>query len=46
MAVGNPGDEGKTCILEIMCTRVPGDLFRRDALSKSVRLLARYKDHA
>ncbi|RTQ96944.1 sulfoacetaldehyde acetyltransferase, partial [Halomonas nitroreducens] len=32
-------NEGKTCILEIMCTRELGDPFRRDALKKPVRLL-------
>jgi hypothetical protein len=37
-------DEGKTCIVEIMCTRELGDPFRRDALSKPVRLLEKYKD--
>ncbi|MCD6679439.1 MAG: sulfoacetaldehyde acetyltransferase [Burkholderiaceae bacterium] len=35
---------GKTCVLEIMCTRELGDPFRRDALSKPVRLLEKYKD--
>ncbi|MFT0545358.1 sulfoacetaldehyde acetyltransferase [Allopusillimonas ginsengisoli] len=38
-------NEGKTCILEIMCTRELGDPFRRDALSKPVRLLDKYKDY-
>lgn len=37
-------NEGKTCIIEIMCTRELGDPFRRDALSKPVRLLDKYKD--
>jgi sulfoacetaldehyde acetyltransferase len=36
---------GKTTILEIMCTRELGDPFRRDALSKPVRLLDKYKDY-
>ncbi|MEB5963818.1 sulfoacetaldehyde acetyltransferase [Comamonas testosteroni] len=36
--------EGKTCVIEIMCTRELGDPFRRDALSKPVRLLDKYKD--
>ncbi|MCD6675378.1 MAG: sulfoacetaldehyde acetyltransferase [Burkholderiaceae bacterium] len=35
---------GKTCVIEIMCTRELGDPFRRDALSKPVRLLEKYKD--
>lgn len=38
-------NEGKTCVLEIMCTRELGDPFRRDALSKPVRLLEKYKDY-
>lgn len=39
-------NEGKTCILEIMCTRELGDPFRRDALSRPVRFLDKYKDYA
>ncbi len=35
--------EGKTTILEMMCTRELGDPFRRDALKKPVRMLAKYK---
>jgi sulfoacetaldehyde acetyltransferase len=35
--------EGKTTILEMMCTRELGDPFRRDALKKPVRLLEKYK---
>lgn len=38
-------NEGKTCILEIMCTRELGDPFRRDALAKPTRLLDKYKDY-
>ena len=38
-------NEGKTCVLEIMCTRELGDPFRRDALSKPVRFLEKYKDY-
>ncbi|MCP3721349.1 sulfoacetaldehyde acetyltransferase [Paraburkholderia sp. CNPSo 3281] len=37
-------NQGKTTIVEIMCTRELGDPFRRDALSKPVRLLDKYKD--
>ena len=37
--------EGKTCVIEIMCTRELGDPFRRDALSKPVRMLDKYKDY-
>ncbi len=36
---------GKTTILEVMCTRELGDPFRRDALSKPVRLLDKYKEY-
>ncbi len=35
----------KTCVIEIMCTRELGDPFRRDALSKPVRHLDKYKDY-
>ncbi|MEX0729925.1 MAG: sulfoacetaldehyde acetyltransferase [Aquisalimonadaceae bacterium] len=44
-AVDMQMNEGKTCILEILCTRELGDPFRRDALSKPVRHLAKYKDY-
>ena len=44
-AVDMQMNEGKTCILEIMCTRELGDPFRRDALAKPVRLLDKYKDY-
>ena len=37
-------NEGKTTIIEIMCTRELGDPFRRDALSTPVRHLDKYKD--
>jgi sulfoacetaldehyde acetyltransferase len=36
---------GKTCVIEIMCTRELGDPFRRDALAKPVRLLDKYRDY-
>ena len=36
--------EGRTTVLEMMVTRELGDPFRRDALSKPVRLLDKYKD--
>ena len=39
-------NHGKTTVLEIMCTRELGDPFRRDALSKPVRLLPKYKDYS
>ncbi|MFV8462723.1 sulfoacetaldehyde acetyltransferase [Vibrio campbellii] len=38
-------NEGKTTIIEIMCTQELGDPFRRDALSKPVRFLDKYKDY-
>jgi sulfoacetaldehyde acetyltransferase len=38
-------NEGKTTIIEIRCTRELGDPFRRDALSKPVRMLDKYKDY-
>ncbi|RQT74656.1 sulfoacetaldehyde acetyltransferase [Burkholderia cepacia] len=38
-------NKGKTTIIEIMCTRELGDPFRRDALSKPVRMLDKYKDY-
>jgi sulfoacetaldehyde acetyltransferase len=44
-AVDRQMNEGKTTIVEIMCTRELGDPFRRDALSKPVRLLDKYKDY-
>ncbi|MBT4520567.1 MAG: sulfoacetaldehyde acetyltransferase [Halieaceae bacterium] len=37
--------ERKTTVIEIMCTRELGDPFRRDALSKPVRYLDKYKDY-
>ncbi len=36
--------QGRTTILEVMCTRELGDPFRRDALSKPVRHLEKYKE--
>jgi len=38
-------NQGKTTIVEIMCTRELGDPFRRDALSRPVRLLEKYRDY-
>jgi len=38
-------NEGKTTIIEIMCTRELGDPFRKDALSKPVRYLEKYKEY-
>jgi sulfoacetaldehyde acetyltransferase len=38
-------NQKKTCVIEIMCTRELGDPFRRDALSRPVRYLDKYKDY-
>ena len=38
-------NEGKTTIIEIFTTRELGDPFRKDALSKPVRYLEKYKDY-
>ncbi|MFM8239932.1 MAG: sulfoacetaldehyde acetyltransferase [Actinomycetota bacterium] len=38
-------NDHKTTVIEIMCTRELGDPFRRDALSKPVRFLDKYKDY-
>jgi sulfoacetaldehyde acetyltransferase len=38
-------NQRKSCVIEIMCTRELGDPFRRDALSKPVRFLDKYKDY-
>ncbi len=43
-AVDMQMNDGKTTVVEIMCNRELGDPFRRDALSKPVRHLAKYKD--
>ncbi|MFT5204377.1 MAG: sulfoacetaldehyde acetyltransferase, partial [Candidatus Aldehydirespiratoraceae bacterium] len=37
-------NEGKTTVIEIMCTKELGDPFRKDALSTPVRHLDKYKD--
>lgn len=36
-------EEGKTCVIEIMCTRELGDPFRRDAMKLPQRRLQKYK---
>lgn len=36
---------GITTVIEVMCTRELGDPFRRDALSKPVRFLEKYRDY-
>ena len=38
-------NQRKTCVVEVMCTRELGDPFRRDALSRPVRLLDKYRDY-
>lgn len=44
-AVDMQMNQGKTTVIEIMCTRELGDPFRRDALAKPVRFLEKYKDY-
>ena len=44
-AVDMQMNEGKSAVVEIMCTRELGDPFRRDALSAPIRHLAKYKDY-
>ncbi|OXM75156.1 sulfoacetaldehyde acetyltransferase [Amycolatopsis sp. KNN50.9b] len=44
-AVDAQMNDGRTTVLEIMCTRELGDPFRRDALSKPVRFLEKYQDY-
>jgi sulfoacetaldehyde acetyltransferase len=44
-AVDMQMNQGKTCVIEIMCTRELGDPFRRDALARPVRHLDKYKDY-
>jgi sulfoacetaldehyde acetyltransferase len=42
-AAARAQSEGRTTVLEMMVTKELGDPFRRDALSKPVRLLEKYK---
>jgi sulfoacetaldehyde acetyltransferase len=44
-AVDKQMNDGITTIVEIMCTQELGDPFRRDALSKPVRYLDKYKNY-
>ena len=44
-AVDMQMNDGKSTVVEIMCTRELGDPFRRDALAKPVRHLAKYKKY-
>ena len=44
-AVDAQMNDGKTTIIEMMCTQELGDPFRRDALSRPVRYLNKYKDY-
>ena len=44
-AINAQMNEGKTTVIEIMCTQELGDPFRKDALSKPVRHLPQYKDY-
>ncbi|MBC8363854.1 MAG: sulfoacetaldehyde acetyltransferase [Actinobacteria bacterium] len=38
-------NDGKTTVIEIMCTKELGDPFRKDALSRPVRTLEQYGDY-
>ncbi|MFI5658710.1 sulfoacetaldehyde acetyltransferase [Streptomyces sp. NPDC051684] len=44
-AVAAQMNEGRTTVIEVMTTRELGDPFRRDALSKPVRHLDKYRDY-
>jgi len=44
-AINMQMNDKKTTVIEIMCTRELGDPFRKDALSKPVRFLDKYKDY-
>ena len=44
-AVDAQMNDRKTTIVEIMCTQELGDPFRRDALSKPIRHLDKYKNY-
>ena len=44
-AVDRQMNDGVTTVVEIMCTQELGDPFRRDALSKPVRYLDKYKNY-
>lgn len=44
-AVDAQMNDRKTTIIEVMCTQELGDPFRRDALSKPIRYLDKYKDY-
>jgi sulfoacetaldehyde acetyltransferase len=44
-AIDRQMNDKKTTVIEIMCTQELGDPFRRDALSKPVRYLDKYKDY-
>ncbi len=44
-AAAGAQSQGRTTVLEVMVTQELGDPFRRDALSKPVRWLQKYKDY-
>ena len=44
-AVDRQMNDGISTVIEIMCTRELGDPFRRDALAKPIRHLAKYKKY-
>jgi len=43
-AIAAQMNDGKSTVIEIMCTQELGDPFRKDALSRPVRHLDKYKD--
>jgi len=43
-AINAQMNDGKSTVIEIMCTQELGDPFRKDALSRPVRHLDKYKD--
>ena len=43
-AVAAQMNGGRTTVIEAMCTKELGDPFRKDALSRPVRYLAKYQD--
>ncbi|BCO28398.1 sulfoacetaldehyde acetyltransferase [Rhodoferax lithotrophicus] len=45
LAIDAQMNQGKTTVIEILVTQELGDPFRRDALSKPVRFLEKYRDY-
>jgi sulfoacetaldehyde acetyltransferase len=44
-AAARSQSDGKTTVLEMMVTQELGDPFRRDALSKPIRYLEKYRNY-